>query len=156
MNVQPRVFRRSGETSPSGASAGAGSVIQKRCSAAIVCALLLLAPGLGCRTARPLDADENPAAKGTLNGTVRGVDNGAPVAGRQVEAVRISDGRRFTAKTNAAGGFTFLVPPGRYRLDLSLARAEKIVSRPDIIDVSSGSFIGDADFVMGGAGSPSE
>jgi hypothetical protein len=57
-----------------------------------------------------------------------------PVAGRLVSAVELGTGARYSTTTYVTGGFTLLVPPGRYRLEVALARAERVAEGPGVLD----------------------
>ena len=70
---------------------------------------------------------------GKVSGTVRGPEPGPPVSGRTVEIVNIVTGERRTAITSDAGGFSFDLPAGEYRLDLALRDGEMLVKRPDVV-----------------------
>ncbi|MDT8421549.1 MAG: carboxypeptidase-like regulatory domain-containing protein [Desulfuromonadales bacterium] len=71
---------------------------------------VLIPVTVGVATAFPL----------VLSGTVRTSD-GSPLSGADVEIVSLADHVSFTAhsSTNAAGGFSFSLTPGSYRLRLS-------------------------------------
>jgi hypothetical protein len=91
-------------------------------------------------------------ARGTIAGRVQGPEGIAPPRGRLVEAVEILSGRRYSTHTNATGAFSFLIPPGRYRIDVVLRRGEAVVRRPEPIENKAGGVVTDAAFVLGGAG----
>jgi hypothetical protein len=119
---------------------------------ALVLALAALG-GPACRTGhRFLSGEEDPRAKATLSGTVRGPEESAPVVGRRVEAIAVRGGRRFVTRTGVNGGFTLLLPPGRYRLEVALASVESVVAQPDVLDLDPGSVVAGIDVVLGGAG----
>jgi len=117
---------------------------------AITVVLLLL---LGCRTATPpgLEPGVTPA-RATLAGRLTGPLGSGPIAGRLVSGVEVTTGARYSAKTHVSGGFTLLVPPGRYRLEVALSRAERVVEDPGVLDLASGAVVLDANLVLGGAG----
>src|SRR4029079_12223005 len=79
---------------------------------------------------KPLDAD------GTISGTVRGPEGTSALEGRGVEVVNVETGERQHANTNNAGGFTFKVKPGNYRVELALQEGETLVKKPDVIHVN--------------------
>lgn len=97
-------------------------------------------------------AEENPTARATLSGTVRGPDGIAPVAGRRVEAVEVDTGERHETETSVVGAYTFLLPPGRYRLEVALEPGEALVKEPGPLTVDAGELAKDLDFTLGGAG----
>jgi hypothetical protein len=105
-----------------------------------------------CRTAAPFFREDLKRARGTIAGTVQGPEGIAPPEGRLVEAVELRSGRRYSTHTNATGAFSFLIPPGRYRIDVVLRRGEAVVRRPESIEVQAGGIVTDAVFVLGGAG----
>lgn len=101
-------------------------------------AVLVLATGLGCRTGRPLldsSRGDNNAA-GTIAGIVS-IVGGDPVPGRRVIAVPVGLPERYSAVTNITGGFSIPVPPGKYRLQVTLLEGEKIVKQPGEIDINT-------------------
>jgi len=51
--------------------------------------------------------------------------------------------------TNNAGGFTFKVKPGKYRVELMLLEGETLVKRPGVISVNRSDVDAHADFVIG-------
>lgn len=87
-------------------------------------------------------------ADGTISGTVRGPANSSSVVGRTVEVVNVETGIRQQTTTNSAGGFTFKVPPGKYRVELTLLDGETIVKGPDVINVNRSDVDAHADFVI--------
>jgi hypothetical protein len=116
---------------------------------------LLAAPvlvgGIGCRSVAvpPVEA---PPARGTLAGSVFGPEGVAPVEGRLVEAVEVDTGFRYGTKTNAAGGFSLMLPPGRYRLEVVLAPGESIIEDPGVVTLEPSQLAHDQDVTLGGAG----
>jgi hypothetical protein len=94
---------------------------------------------------KPLEAD------GTISGTVRGPEGTSAIDGRTVEVVNVATGERQRATTNSAGGFTFKVKPGKYRVELTLHEGETLVKRPDVMNVNRSDVDAHADFVLGAA-----
>jgi hypothetical protein len=111
---------------------------------------------LGCRTAAPPVDVSGALPRATVVGKVTGPLGTGPVAGRLVSAVEVATGARYSTKTYVTGGFTLLVPPGRYRLEVALARAERVAEDPGILELAPGAFVRDADLVLAGAGLVSE
>lgn len=111
-------------------------------------ALLTIA---ACRQGMPvIDTTPGPVqADGTISGTVRGPAGSSAVVGRTVEVVNLATGHRQTTTTNEAGGFTFKVPPGRYRVVLALLDGEVIIKQPSVIQVNRSDVDAHADFVLG-------
>ena len=107
----------------------------------------------GCRAGVPvLDAGPKPAqAAGTISGTVRGPENSAALEGRIVEVVNVETEERQRVTTNNAGGFTFKVKPGKYRVELTLRDGEAVLKGPGIMDVNRSDVDAHADFVVGSA-----
>lgn len=66
-----------------------------------------------------------------------------------VEVVNVSTGERQSTTTNNAGGFTFKVPPGKYRVVLTLIEGEVILKQPSVINVNRSDVDAHADFVVG-------
>jgi hypothetical protein len=108
---------------------------------------------LACRQAMPvIDPGPKPLqADGTISGTVRGPQGTSAIEGRTVEVVNLDTGARQRATTNNAGGFTFKVPPGRYRVVLTLVEGEVIVKEPPVMRVNRSDVDAHADFVLGSA-----
>jgi hypothetical protein len=105
-----------------------------------------------CRSVAVPPGDRDPSADGTVSGTVRGPDGVAPAAGREVEAVEVETGRRYTAQTNVAGSYSLMVPAGRYRLELKLEAGESLAREPEVVAVRPGELAKGQDFTLGGAG----
>jgi hypothetical protein len=103
-----------------------------------------------CRQGVPV-IDPGPApevANGTISGTVRGELNSSSIAGRAVAVVNVETGARQQTTTSSTGGFTFKVPPGKYRVELTLLDGESVVKRPDVIQVNRSDVDAHADFVI--------
>jgi hypothetical protein len=113
---------------------------------------LTMASVAGCRTAAPLIGAEEVPARATMAGNVAGPHGGAPLAGRLVSAVEQTSGALYSTKTQDSGGFVLLVPPGRYRLEVALIPAERVVEDPGVIELAPGEIIDDVDVVVGGVG----
>lgn len=102
------------------------------CFGAGVTALLSVA---ACRRGVPV-FDPSPGiaqADGTISGTVRGPEGTSAIDGRDVTVVNVDTGARDSVKTNNAGGFTFKVKPGKYRVELALLPGEVLVKQPGVI-----------------------
>ena len=114
-------------------------------TAAVLCTVA------GCRPGTPvIDTGPKPIqADGTISGTVRGPEGTTPFEGRAVEVVNVDTGTRQRVLTNSAGGFTFKVKPGKYRVELTLHEGETIVKGPGVIDVNRSDVDSNADFVIG-------
>lgn len=112
---------------------------------------LLVALAAGCRQGVPvIDTSPRPAqADGTISGTVRGPEGTSPVDDRIVQVVNVETGERQRTATNSAGGFTFKVKPGKYRVELSLRDGEVLVKKPGVLDVNRSDVDAHADFVLG-------
>ena len=94
---------------------------------------------------KPLQAD------GTISGTVRGPEGTSAIDGRQVDVVNVDTGERQHTATNSAGGFTFKVRPGKYRVELALRDGETLIKKPDVINVNRTDVDAHADFIVGAA-----
>lgn len=105
----------------------------------------------GCRLGVPvIDPGPKPSqADGTISGTVRGPEGTSRVEGRTVEVVNVDTGERQRTATSNAGGFTFKVKPGKYRVELTLLGGEKVLKSPGILDVNRSDVDAHADFVVG-------
>ena len=105
----------------------------------------------GCRRGVPvLDTGPRPVqAEGTISGTVRGPESTSAIEGRIVEVVNVDTNERQRVSTNSAGGFTFKVKPGKYRVELTLRDGESLVKQPGIMNVNRSDIDAHADFVLG-------
>ena len=88
-------------------------------------------------------------ADGTISGTVRGPEGTSAIENRDVTVINVDTGARAQVKTNNAGGFTFKVAPGKYRVELALLPGEAIVKQPGVINVNRSDVDAHADFVVG-------
>jgi len=105
-----------------------------------------------CHGGPVVDLSTKPAqADGTISGTVRGPEGTTAIEGRNVEVINVDTGERQRVATNNAGGFTFKVKPGNYRVELTLLDGEMFVKRPDVIHVNRSDVDAHADFVLGAA-----
>jgi hypothetical protein len=106
---------------------------------------------IACRPGQPVidTGPRPPQTDGTISGTVRGPQGTSAIEGRTVEVVNVNTGARQSTTTNNAGGFTFKVPPGKYRVVLTLIEGEVIVKQPSVIDVNRSDVDAHADFVVG-------
>ena len=104
-----------------------------------------------CRSGVPvLDTSPKPTqADGTISGTVRGPEGTSPVDNREVAVVNVDTGERQTARTNTAGGFSFKLKPGKYRVEVTLMQGETLVKRPGVINLNRSDVDAHADFVLG-------
>jgi hypothetical protein len=130
---------------------GSASSVARLISVATFLAGLVAVLSLsGCRQGVPvLDPGPGPdVADGTISGTVRGPANSSSIAGRTVEVVNVETGARQQTTTNNAGGFTFKVRPGKYRVELTLLDGETVVKSPDVIEVNRSDVDAHADFVV--------
>lgn len=111
----------------------------------------LLAAVAGCRPGQAVfDPTPGPdRADGTISGPVRGPDDTTAIEGRIVEVINLETGERQKVATNNAGGFTFKVKPGRYRVTLVLRAGEVLVKQPPVIEVNRSDVDAFADFVLG-------
>ena len=117
-----------------------------------MCVIWGLAFIAGCLQGKPvIDPTPGPVqADGTISGSERGPDTA--IEGRAVEVINVETGERQRTSTNNAGGFTFKVKPGKYRVTLALRTGEVLVKQPPIIDVNRSDVDAFADFVLGSSG----
>jgi Carboxypeptidase regulatory-like domain len=102
-----------------------------------------------CHPGPVVDLGPKPAqADGTISGTVRGPEGTSAIEGRDVEVVNVETGERQHTATNNAGGFTFKVKPGKYRVELSVHEGETIIKKPDVINVNRSDVDAHADFIV--------
>lgn len=120
----------------------------------LIGSIWLLAAVAGCRPGQAVfDPTPGPVrADGTISGSVRGPDDTSAIEGRIVEVINVETGERQKASTNNAGGFTFKVKPGKYRVTLALRAGEVLVKQPPIIEVNRSDVDAFADFVLGSSG----
>jgi hypothetical protein len=85
---------------------------------------------------------------GTISGTVRGPQGTSAIEGREVSVVNVATGERQRVTTNNAGGFTFKVKPGKYRVELTLQDGETILKRPGVMTINKSDVDAHADFVI--------
>ena len=113
--------------------------------------LLTLLSVTACRAGVPIiDTAPRPTqADGTISGTVRGPEGTSSLEGRLVEVVNVDTGERQSVTTNAAGGFSFKLKPGKYRVNLPLREGESLVRQPGVIDLNRSDVDAHADFVVG-------
>jgi hypothetical protein len=88
---------------------------------------------------------------GTISGTVRGPRGTSSIEGRTIEVVNTATNERQRVLTSTAGGFTFNVKPGQYRVELTLREGEHLVTGPGVIDVNRSDVDASADFVIADA-----
>lgn len=117
----------------------------------ITVGLLMIGMSAGCRRGVPVvDLGSRPAeADGTISGTVRGPGNTGVFEGRVVEVVNLETNERQRVTTNNAGGFTFKVKPGKYRVELTLLDGESILKGPGVMNVNKSDVDAHADFIVG-------
>ena len=120
------------------------------CLIAVLIAIVALA---ACREGRPIinTGERPPTTDGTISGTVRGPEGTSAVAGRQVEVLNLATGERQQTLTSNAGGFSFKVKPGKYRVQVALAPGESIIKQPDVMNVNRSDVDAHADFIIGSA-----
>jgi Carboxypeptidase regulatory-like domain len=107
---------------------------------------------VGCRRGVPApDTGPKPVSTGgTISGTIRGPERARAIEGRTVEIISIETNERQRVTTNSAGGFTFNVKPGKYRVELALRDGEKLVKQPGVMNINRSGVDAHADFVIGG------
>jgi Carboxypeptidase regulatory-like domain len=118
------------------------------CVAALMGAVASVA---SCRQGAPVfDPGERPSVTdGTISGTVRGPEGTSSIIGRQVDVINVETGERQTTKTNNAGGFTFKVKPGKYRVEVAILSGESILKQPGVMHVNRSDVDAHADFIIG-------
>ena len=118
------------------------------CAAAIVVAALSMG---ACRRGGPVigPGERPPTQDGTISGTVRGPQGTTSIVGRQVEVINIDTGERQSTQTNDAGGFTFKVKPGKYRVEVAVLSGESVIKRPGVMQVNRSDVDAHADFIVG-------
>ena len=116
-----------------------------------VLSVVVIAAIAGCRQGVPVvDPGPRPAeAPGTISGTVRGPEATVAIEGRVVEVINVETNERQRTTTNSAGGFTFKVKPGKYRVELTLHEGESLAKAPGVLNVNRSDVDAHADFVLG-------
>lgn len=106
-----------------------------------------------CRPGVPvIDTAPKPVeAEGTISGTVRGPEGTSPVDNRAIAVVNVATGERQRTTTNNAGGFSFKLKPGKYRVELTLLEGESLSKQPGVINLNRSDVDAHADFVLGPA-----
>ena len=120
------------------------------CLIAVTTAIL----GVGaCRRGVPVidPGDRPPTTDGTISGTVRGPEGTSSIANRDVTVINIDTGERQSATTNSAGGFTFKVKPGKYRVEVGVIAGESILKQPGVMQINRSDVDAHADFIIGSA-----
>jgi hypothetical protein len=117
---------------------------------AAVALAVALAAG-GCRAGQPIYSRTpgDQSTPGTIAGIVRAGEGGDPLAGRRIEAVPVTGGRRYSATTSVTGGFSIPVPPGKYRLEVELREGERVVRSPGTIDINDSDLDANLEVVIG-------
>lgn len=90
-------------------------------------------------------------ARATISGTLVTPETKQPVAGREVTATENTSAARFTATSNSSGGFTLLVDPGTYHLNVTLQPGEGVLDPPTSIAVGPGEIKSNIQLVVGKA-----
>ena len=63
--------------------------------------------------------------------------------------INVDTGERQRATTNPAGGFSFKLKPGKYRVEIALLQGEALVKKPGVIELNRSDVDAHADFVIG-------
>jgi hypothetical protein len=113
--------------------------------------LMALILGAGCRQGVPAPdtVPQAPQGQALISGTVRGTEGVLPVAGRTLAIIDVATGQQRTVRTGSSGGFSVAVPAGRYRLEMSLRDGEKLIKRPDVVDLDRADTDANIEFVLG-------
>jgi carboxypeptidase family protein len=106
---------------------------------------------MGRRQSAPVvETTPGPAeALRTISGTVRGAEGTGSIEGRVVEVINTEGGEGQRVTTTTAGGFTFKVKPGKYRVQLQLRAGETILKQPGVMNVNRSDVDAHANFVIG-------
>jgi Carboxypeptidase regulatory-like domain len=120
------------------------------CLIAVTCAIVSVA---ACRRGVPVidPGEPPPTTDGTISGTVRGPEGTSSIADREVTVTNLDTGEKQSAKTNDAGGFTFKVKPGKYRVEVSVIAGESILKQPGVMHINRSDVDAHADFIIGSA-----
>ena len=119
--------------------------------------LVALAMAIGsvvaCRRGVPVidPGQPPPTTDGTISGTVRGPQGTSSIVGREVVVINVATGERQRTQTNDAGGFTFKVKPGKYRVEVATVAGESVIKQPGVMNVNRSDVDAHADFVLGSA-----
>lgn len=116
-----------------------------------VAGLLALIGAGACQQGVPaIDTSPKPSeADGTISGMVRGPEGTSAIEGRIVEVINVDTGERRRETTNSAGGFSFTLKPGQYRVVLTLQEGEALSKQPGTITLDKSDVDAHADFVLG-------
>jgi hypothetical protein len=102
---------------------------------AFVVAMLALAAAWARGSGSYPDTDAATIAS-TIDGVVRGPAGTSPVEGRPVEAINLETGARRQTMTTSNGVFSFRLPPGKYRVQVTLLPGESMIREPGVIDLN--------------------
>jgi len=109
------------------------SIATRWIQGAMLCASVAL-PGCGM-----LHANTAPGARATIAGTVRAPGGAVgETANREVQAVEIDTGKAYSVTTNNVGDYTLLIPPGNYRVSVTLRGEEVAANKIDPLHVEAG------------------
>lgn len=118
--------------------------------AVVVCAMVAVAFSACHHSVLVVDNAPKPdEVRATISGTLTTPHDRQPVPGRVVTAVENTTSARFEAVTNPAGGFTLLVDPGTYRLEVPLQPGEGVIDTPTAITVKRGDIKSDITLTLG-------
>jgi carboxypeptidase family protein len=124
----------------------------RRLALAISGTILAVAVAACHHSVMVVDNGSKPAgARATISGTLVTPETKQPVAGRQVTATENTSAAKFTAMSNSSGGFTLLVDPGTYHLDVTLEPGEGVLDPPMAIAIGPGEIKSNIQVVVGKA-----
>jgi hypothetical protein len=90
----------------------------------------------------------DPQPKATISGAVRGPNNAAAANDREILAIDVRTGERYTTRTNDVGDYTFLVPAGTYRLEFPLRAGERLRHQPEALKLRPADIKGEVNLVV--------
>jgi hypothetical protein len=115
----------------------------------LVLGLVALVLASACRRDTPVARATKTVPRATISGTVRGAEGADAVSGRTLEIIDIATGHRTVVQTSSSGGFSVAVPAGRYRLEMSLHAGEKLIKRPELLDLNRGGADATIELIVG-------
>src|SRR5687767_13986159 len=74
-----------------------------------------------------------PTTARTISGTVRGPQGTSSIVGREVVVINVATGELQRTQSYDAGGFTFKVKPGKYRVEVATVAGESVIKQPGVM-----------------------
>ncbi len=106
--------------------------------------LAFVAAELGCVNHAP-----NPdPARATISGRLTVSGSASPTGDRVLVASETNTGKTYRTQTNNVGDYTFLLPPGRYRIDVTLRPNEELAKKNPVLEIHRGDMKADVNIAV--------